>query len=440
MVTYFIKSAASMMVLYGFYYFFLRYYKILIFNRFYLISSLVFSLIIPLITIPVKSNFTLTNSLDKITFATGNVVQSKHFIADAAPAYLYQYVFIILFIIVSSVLLLRFTINIFKIIRKILRCKKVENGNTTLILVEEKTLPYSFFRYIFVNKSDFENGSILNELLLHEEGHCLQYHSIDIMLLELINVFLWFNPALWLFRKAITLNHEYCADNKVIANNESYNYNMLLVNLAIQNNTNYLVSNFKYSLIKYRIIMMTKNKPSNNAILRKIAAITLFLCLGVAFTFSQEIAKKDKMVNSQNMENILHHRWTNMGYLDLNTFDNSLFSITIGKTNQSGAFENKIYTDDLGLLVKKSTYRLHFLVKTSKDFILGLHYGEEDLTKSLCTVDKKIDLKSDEDFLQQSFEFKTSENLSNAHVVIGLGYAPIKTSVIVTSIYLEKVK
>jgi hypothetical protein len=123
---------------------------------------------------------------------------------------------------------------------------------------------------------------------MHEEAHCLHYHSVDIVLLELINVFFWFNPVIWLFRKAITLNHEYCADNKVLENNESFNYHQLLINLVIQTNTNYLVSNYKYSLIKNRLIMMTKNRPSHNAILSKIVAITLFLFLGTAFTLSQE--------------------------------------------------------------------------------------------------------------------------------------------------------
>jgi beta-lactamase regulating signal transducer with metallopeptidase domain len=289
MITFLVKSTVCLILLYGFYHFFLRHHKILIFNRVYLIFSLGFSVIIPLIVIPVKSNFTLTNSLDKFTFTTGHAIQVKEIMGNVTPLYTYQNIFTVLFIIISSVLLLRFAINIIRIIRKIIKCKKIENVNTSLVLIEEKTLPYSFFRYVFVNKSDFENGKIEKELLMHEDAHCLQYHSIDILMLEIINIFFWFNPVIWLFRKAILLNHEYLADNKVLENNESFDYHKLLVNLAIQNNTNYLVSNFKYSLIKNRLIMMTKNRPLHNAILRKIAAITLFLFLGIAFTFSQDI-------------------------------------------------------------------------------------------------------------------------------------------------------
>ena len=265
-----------------------------------MIFSLVFSLIIPLIIIPVKSNFTLNNNLGKLTFATRHVIQGEEIMGYSTSSHISQNIFIVLFIIVSSVLLIRFAFNIFRIIRKIIKCKKIKKVNVSLVLVEEKTIPYSFFRYVFVNQSDFENGKIEKELLIHEEAHCLQYHSVDIILFELINVFFWFNPTIWLFRKEILLNHEYYADNKVLVSNKSFDYHKLLLNLVIQNNTNYLVSNFKYSLIKNRIIMMTKSRPSHNAILRKIAASTLFLFLGIAFTFSQENMLNK---NTSNFEN-----------------------------------------------------------------------------------------------------------------------------------------
>jgi hypothetical protein len=248
----------------------------------------------------VNSNLTLTNSIDKLTFTTGHAIQGQEIIANVAPLFTYQDILIILYIFISSVLLIRFTFNILKIIRKIIKCKKIVNVNISLVLVEEKTLPYSFFRYVFVNKSDFEDGEINKELLMHEEAHCLHYHSVDIVLLELINVFFWFNPAIWLFRKAILLNHEYYADNKVLACNESFDYYKLLVNLVIENNTNYLVSNFKYSLIKNRLIMMTKSRPSHNAFLRKIAAIPLFLILAIILTFCQKINQQtDNVFNYQ---------------------------------------------------------------------------------------------------------------------------------------------
>lgn len=257
-------------------------------------------MIIPLIVIPVKSDFPLNNTIDRFSLTTGKLIQGEAIIETSSPLFTYQNILIALFIIISSILLIRFVLNILRISGKILKSKKADYLKTSLVFVEERTLPYSFFRYIFVNQSDFENGIIEKELLIHEEAHCLQYHSIDIIIIELLYVFLWFNPAIWLFKKAILLNHEYFADNKVLGNRESFDYHQLLINLAIQNNTNYLVSNFKYSLIKNRIIMMTKSRPSHNAILRKISAISLFLIMAITLTFSQEIKKVENVINYEN--------------------------------------------------------------------------------------------------------------------------------------------
>lgn len=234
-----------------------------------------------------ESGFTVTESLDKLTISVEQTFQSSAISEIPVQRTEYQNFLPVFFIIISSILLIRYLVNIFRIIRKTILCKRIENTNTTLILVEEKILPYSFFRYIIVNKSDFENGRINKELLMHEETHCLQYHSIDIIVLELIHVFFWFNPAIWLFRKAIRLNHEYSADNTVIETNKTFDYQQLLINLVVQNNTNYLVNNIKNSLINNRINMMTKSKPLHNAILKKIAGVSLILIIGVVFTLCQ---------------------------------------------------------------------------------------------------------------------------------------------------------
>lgn len=276
-----------MVVLYGFFHFFLQEHKILIFNRIYLIFSLVFSLIMPLVIIPVKSGFSINTVISSITDNSTQVIQSGGKIASTAPHIAYGTYLIGFFLLISCVLFARFVYNIYNLIQKIIKSKKVVNQNTTFVLVEENIIPYSFFKYIFVNCKSYEEGRIERELVLHEEAHCLQYHSIDVVVLELINIFLWFNPAIWLYRKSIQLNHEYYADNRVLVNSDTEDYHQLLINLIIQNNTNYLVSNFKYSLIKNRLIMMTKNGPKNNAIFRKIASMALFFILGISITLSQ---------------------------------------------------------------------------------------------------------------------------------------------------------
>ena len=47
--------------------------------------------------------------------------------------------------------------------------------------------------------------------------HVRQSHTLDIILIELVKIFYWFNPVHLLYDRAIRINHEYLADNGVIS-------------------------------------------------------------------------------------------------------------------------------------------------------------------------------------------------------------------------------
>lgn len=301
MIAFVIKSAICLTILYGFYHLFLRNIKVFDFNRVYLLFSLLFAIVIPLITIRVSINLPVNSNIHGFSNLTGSLIQGEEIIAEPIHFLTFQDTFLILYSIVSSFLLIRFVSNIYKIIRLIRISSIVNNYNTQIVLVEKKTLPYSFFRYIFVNRSDYENGKINKELIIHEQTHCLHYHSVDILIIELVKIILWFNPLIWLFRKAIQLNHEFLADNKVLSNHDLNDYQNTLLNLVFRNNSTYLASNFNYSLTKKRLIMMTENNSSSKATFRKIVAIPLFLILAITLSFSQEneLVKSDLKVESE---------------------------------------------------------------------------------------------------------------------------------------------
>jgi hypothetical protein len=96
----------------------------------------------------------------------------------------------------------------------------VKYKNATLVLVDEKTLPHTFLNHIFVNFDDYNQRTIEDELYTHELVHVTQKHTLDILFIELLITIFWFNPLLYLYKKAIQLNHEFLADQKVV---ESYN-------------------------------------------------------------------------------------------------------------------------------------------------------------------------------------------------------------------------
>jgi beta-lactamase regulating signal transducer with metallopeptidase domain len=337
---------------------------------------LVFSIIIPQIVIPIKYNFPINNTLGRFTLTTGRLLKGEATLENSPHIFTIQNILTALLIIISLALLIRFVLNIFRIFRKILRSKKIEYSKSSLVFVEERTLPYSFFRYIFVNQSDYENDRIEQELLMHEEAHCLQYHSIDIIIIELLNIFLWFNPAIWLFRKSILLNHEYYADDKVLTYRDSIDYQQLLLNIILRNNSNYLVSNFKYSLIKSRIKMMTKSNPMHNSILRKFSAISLFLILAITLTFSQEIKKIDTGMNFENEWWIPIIKKHNIFPGAFNNFDN------VFEMGTKNSIDGRIVTLENAVFVIRSDSDAYTIIKTP----LAVH----DLDKNIIKGNKEV--------------------------------------------------
>ena len=399
MIPFFFKSTICLIVLYGFYHFFLSHHKILLFNRCYLIFSLFFSIIIPLIVIPIKSNLPIISTVDRITWTTGQIVQGKVITENPNTLFYYQHFLIFFFVLVSSVFLIRFALNIFKISRQILKNKKVKNLKTSLILIEENILPYSFFKFIFVNQSDFENGTIKEELFKHEEAHCIQYHSVDIVIVELLIIIFWFNPAIWFFKKAILLNHEYYADNEVMNGRDPIEYQKLLVSIILQNNSNYLVSNFKFSLIKSRLKMMSKSNPLHHAVLRKILSISFFLIIAITLTFSQEIVQStfDKDYAEAWWYPILkEHKIEPRGF---NTFD-PIFEM--GTTN---SIDNRLVTLKEALILLKlekgyamieSPLLYHDLdkneIRSTKKISVSI-YGDVPLSGSILELDPPTNMK-----------------------------------------------
>ncbi|GGB79078.1 TonB family protein [Dyadobacter sediminis] len=115
---------------------------------------------------------------------------------------------------------------------------------------------FSFFRWMFVSRLDYETNP--DTIIRHEHVHIRQLHSMDILLIELLKVVFWMNPAVWFYKRAMQSVHEYLADQEA-ANRESYA--AFLVAYALKMPVQMLVNHFSNSsLLKDRIKMIYKNR------------------------------------------------------------------------------------------------------------------------------------------------------------------------------------
>ncbi|MEQ8420169.1 MAG: M56 family metallopeptidase [Arenibacter algicola] len=146
-----------------------------------------------------------------------------------------------------------------------------------LIETKADTSPFSFFNIIVYNP-DLHRPDELEKIIAHEKIHVLQWHSLDILLIQIFSAFQWANPFVWLYKKSISQNLEYIADQCVTKNMESskeYQY-LLLKNACADQQYSSIINPFFTSSIKKRIVMLNKNR-SNTLKAWKFTLIIPFL-------------------------------------------------------------------------------------------------------------------------------------------------------------------
>lgn len=276
MIVFLIHFVLGLTLSYMIYHFLLRKEKMHQFNRFYLISILVLSVVVPLLNIRLVSDI-----VSPVQVLAWNA--SDSFGVWSFSSYLWTTYFLI-----SGLFLLRFFYNLWTIIRKIRASHRVVVSNRTFVLVEENILPHTFLHFIFVSREEYEKQRIEEELFTHEQTHASEYHTLDVLFVELYQCVFWFNPVLILVKKAIRLNHEFIADEKVIRAHQNIpEYQYLLLDLVGRKPYHGLSSSINYSITKRRFNMMGRepSKWTSGLIKLMVAPVLLlfvFMFSGIA--------------------------------------------------------------------------------------------------------------------------------------------------------------
>ncbi|BDD06047.1 M56 family metallopeptidase [Aureibacter tunicatorum] len=238
------------------------------YNRFFLLSTLLISVFAPIIDLSI---FVKTSDINQASIFLNEIsINSNNVIKNLNSLQLLQIDYLkLIYWGVIALLFIRLGIQIFKIINlnKINNSSLIlhENKKYRLVKLNDDSETFSFLNRIYLsqkdqNLGDREKRNIIN----HELAHIQQFHSFDILFIELLVIIFWFHPLVWLAKKYIAQNHEYLADSNVLnKHSESFNnYSQLLVNRIFANNHIPIGSHFNKSLTLNRIKMLKKNsKP-----------------------------------------------------------------------------------------------------------------------------------------------------------------------------------
>ncbi|HEX8546563.1 MAG TPA: M56 family metallopeptidase, partial [Cytophagaceae bacterium] len=148
--------------------------------------------------------------------------------------------------------------------------------------LERPIAPFSFFNYLVINKLTYSDKQ-LNDIITHEKVHIRQWHSIDVLLIELVHCILWINPFLFFLKKALKLNLEFIADEKVISSGVNVvNYQLTILQNSLKSNF-HLANLFNSPKIKQRIEMMDTANDSNTKIYKYALVLPCLLLCNILF-------------------------------------------------------------------------------------------------------------------------------------------------------------
>jgi len=296
---YMIQSLICLGCLYSLYWLLFRKETFFALNRIYLISSVLLSVLIPLF----KISFDTTQAapiysvmLESVPFSGQNISETiNNSISTINSIAIVYFTGVIVFLI-------RFVFQIFQIFNFINRFGINYYKGVKVVYITKKYSTFSFFNIVFINNENISDEK-LDKIIAHENIHIRQKHTIDVIFLEVLCIFQWFNPFVWFCKHSIKEVHEYLADDGVLSQGYSrINYQSLLFALITGMRLNEITNNFNHSLIKKRFIMMTKSKSAHRAKLKLLFVLPLTLMLIFAFSVTASKSVTGQSKNSKQKE------------------------------------------------------------------------------------------------------------------------------------------
>lgn len=291
-LNYLLQTNLYLVLFMGFYVLVLRNETFFRHNRIYLNASVLLSFAIPFINSPWFRDLFITQKVRE-AFVPSHLIYETIVVSVNEEANNWTVADILLRIYISgtALLLVRFFIQLI-LLNSSLKFKK---GSA-----------FSFFKILVVDKELPQAETIIN----HEKVHIRQWHSADVILIELASIISWFNPVVYLYKKEIRHIHEFIADEEAVSLLQSKaDYAVLLFSNTMGIDPHHLSNNFfNHSLLKRRIIMLNKNKSRRTGLWKYGFSAPLFALMlivsaaSVATDKSGLIAGADKLISP--LENV----------------------------------------------------------------------------------------------------------------------------------------
>jgi TonB family protein len=279
-------------------------------NRIYLLVSVLFSTMLPFLTINLSFydlfSFTAKENNDPLAGVT--LIETITVYASGFPRKIGQALISIKpsvwFYIVGASLALFFLLAGIAQLISIIRSNRSFKLKLARLIVTRKAIsPYSFFNFIFINR-DLPQQENWKAMVHHELEHVRQGHSFDVLFIDFMMVFQWFNPFYWIIRRMVRENHEFLADRAVIqrGNITAGNYKALLLSQAIGGRLVMTSNFFSIKTIQKRFKMITKNRTGKYGFLKYSAGIVVALAITILFACEKKTKIEEPVISNEKLK------------------------------------------------------------------------------------------------------------------------------------------
>tara|TARA_R110000796_G_scaffold37722_4_gene95374 strand:+ start:282747 stop:284093 length:1347 start_codon:yes stop_codon:yes gene_type:complete len=296
MIQYFIECIAFQVLFLSVYELFLKKETFFQWNRIYLITTHIISLILPWIKIE-AINLLLSNRqeipitkaavLKQIFEASSKV--DKIGIVNSSFSWSY-----LVFGCGAFVAILLFIYKLYQVYRFKKVSKKCEDGVHNIYKIPHSKTAFSFFKAVFIGEDIPEDQKIA--IIAHELIHVRQLHSIDLFFYELLRICCWFNPLVYIYQKKTAELHEFIADAEIAKRDKKKQYQLLLAQVFDTENISFINQFFKSTLIKKRIVMLQKSKSKKCSKLKFALVLPLVSFMLIFTSLEAQESKIDKTV------------------------------------------------------------------------------------------------------------------------------------------------
>ncbi|MGY3213590.1 M56 family metallopeptidase [Mucilaginibacter sp. HD30] len=270
------------------YYLVLRKLTFYTLNRAYLVTAIIFASVYPFIDLSV-----FAQHHQEIVAPVQNVViiwqaPAQNFVKQAAYWNWLEIAFWTGVAVFAARLLFQM-VSLYKIHAR--SATKQINGQAIRV-VNGDISPFSFWKNIYVNPDKLSSTDLKN-VLAHEQVHVDEWHTLDVLLTEISVVFYWFNPGIWMMKRAVRENIEFITDRKILQKGlDSKAYQYSLLNITFNQPAPAITSNFNLSTLKKRIKMMNAKRSSKLTLTRYAFLVPVVMVCLFAFSLSKAEAVK----------------------------------------------------------------------------------------------------------------------------------------------------